>query len=183
MTLRFPLAKASLSALMAATTLAGGLAAPAAALAQPAYDTPPSSAYYDYHACQQDKTNRQVAGGILGAVGGAVIGSNLAHGGGRTGGALIGGAVGAAGGAAIGGATANCDNPPPAPYVAAGGPPPAYDDRYDDDRYSYGGGYDYSDSYRRCAMVEDRVFFPDGSVQRNHVRACQDTSGRWYVAE
>ena len=37
-------------------------------------------------------------------------------------------------------------------------------------------------AYRReCATVEDRVYFPDGTVQRGNVRACRDYSGRWHV--
>ena len=55
------------------------------------------------YACQQTKHQSQATGGILGALAGAVIGSNLAaHGGGRTGGALLGAAAGAAIGSNIG---------------------------------------------------------------------------------
>jgi hypothetical protein len=182
MTIRSTFAKSGLAAAIAAMTLTGALAEPMAASAQTsAYDSQ-SGTYYN--PCQRDKTNRQIAGGLLGAIGGAVIGSNLAHGGGRDGGAVIGGIAGAAGGAALGGATAACDPnqydqtadpaPPPPP------PPPGYGDRYGqpgdpayDDR-----GYDH-----RCAMVESRVFFPDGSIERDRVQACRDPNGRWYVAE
>jgi hypothetical protein len=179
MTLRLTLAKGGFAAAVAAMTLAGAVAAPQAASAQPtAYDAR-TGTYYD--PCKRDKTNREIAGGVLGAIGGAVIGSNLAHGGGRDGGAVIGGVVGAAGGAAVGGATAACDSdtyyttggPPPPP------PPPAYDDRYGqryDDR-----AYDDRDDHR-CAMVESRVYFPDGSIDRGQVRACRD-HGEWRVVD
>ena len=45
-----------------------------------------------------------------GEAAGAVIGSNLAHGGGREGGAIIGGVAGAAGGSAIARGTVHCDS-------------------------------------------------------------------------
>ena len=60
-------------------TLAGAIAAPQVASAQ---DQP----YQSYQDCKQDQTNRAIACGVLGAIGGAVIGSNVAHGGGRDGG-------------------------------------------------------------------------------------------------
>jgi hypothetical protein len=179
MTPRSTIARGGFAAAVAAMILAGAVAAPQAASAQPsAYD---SDAGTYYNPCQRDKTNREVAGGVLGAIGGAVIGSNLAHGGGRDGGALIGGALGAAGGAAVGGATAACD---PDPYYPTNGapppPPPGYGDRYGQ---PYDQRYDDRDAARHCAMVESRVYFPDGSVERDQVQACRDHAGHWYVAE
>jgi hypothetical protein len=180
MTIRLTIAKGSFAAAVAAMTLAGALAAPQVASAQQtAYDAR-TGTYYD--PCQRDKTNREIAGGVLGAIGGAVIGSNLAHGGGRDGGAVIGGVVGAAGGAAVGGATAACDsaryddnqgyNGPPPP------PPPQYDDRYNDPRYPASRPYEGD-----CTNVESRVYFPDGTVERDQVRACRGGDGHWFVAE
>jgi hypothetical protein len=175
MTLRMTLAKGSFAAAVAAMALTGAIAAPQAASAQStAYDAR-TGTYYD--PCRRDKTNREIAGGVLGAIGGAVIGSNLAHGGGRDGGAVIGGVVGAAGGAAVGGATAACDSdhyyrtsaPPPPP------PPPAYDDRY-------GQRYEDRDYGHRCAMVESRTYFPDGTIEREQVQACRD-HGQWRVVD
>jgi hypothetical protein len=177
MTKRLGLAKAGFAAAAAAMILAGGIAAPAFAQSAPNYG--PNGTYYD--PCQRDKTQRQVAGGILGAIGGAVLGSNLAHGGGRDGGALIGGALGAAGGAAVGGATAACDSapPPPPPAYAAAypppPPPPVDERRYDDGRYADRGG--------DCAMVEGRVYFPDGTIEHDQVHACRGDDGHWFVDE
>ncbi len=171
MSLRSSIGKASFAAAVAAMTLAGAVAAPGAASAQQSAYDEQTGTYYN--PCQRDKTDREVAGGVLGAIGGAVLGSNLAHGGGRTGGALIGGAVGAAGGAAVGGATAACD---PNQYNQTSGPPPAYDDRYD-------APYDDADRDHRCAMVESRVYFPDGSIQRDRVEACRDRHGHWRVTD
>jgi hypothetical protein len=60
-------------------------------------------------ACREKKSNNQVAGGLLGGIAGAVIGSNVARGGGRTGGAIIGGAAGAVAGSSIAKGEAKCD--------------------------------------------------------------------------
>jgi hypothetical protein len=161
MSMRSSLAKASFAAATAAMILAGGLAAPQAALAQSsAYDSQ-SGTYYD--PCRRDKTQREIAGGLLGAIGGAVLGSNLAHGGGRGGAAVAGGALGGLAGAGIGGATAACDSAAPAYYDSEAPPPPP--------------------PPPPCTMVESRVYFPDGTIQRDHVRACRDEDGRWFVNE
>jgi hypothetical protein len=32
-------------------------------------------------------------------------------------------------------------------------------------------------------MVEDRVYFPDGTTDSSSVRACRDDRGRWHVEE
>ena len=89
--------------------------------------------------CQQAKRSNSTAGTLFGGILGAVIGSNLAHGGGRTGGAVIGGLAGAAIGSNV--ARSSADNSP----VCEGGqyayapppPPPEYrrHDRYADDGY------------------------------------------------
>jgi hypothetical protein len=62
-------------------------------------------------ACNSQKRNNQVLGGVLGGVGGALIGNSVAHGGGKTGGTIIGGVGGAAAGVGIASATKHC---PPA---------------------------------------------------------------------
>ena len=86
---------APLSVALTAAIAVGAVASPS--LAQDYYG--PRNAVAD---CQVAKHQDQTAGGLLGALAGAVIGSNIAHGGGRTGGALIGAAAGAAGGSNIG---------------------------------------------------------------------------------
>ena len=187
MSVRLTIAKGAFAAAVGAMTLAGAVAAPVAASAQPYYD---NGGYSD--PCAQDKTNRAVAGGILGAIGGAVIGSNLAHGSSRTGAAVLGGAVGAAGGAAIGHSTSTCDK-----YYSSDAPPAySYNQQYydnngydDGDRYGgqYGGQYDNRYDNRayqpRCTQVWSQVWFPDGTTQRDQVRACRDSDGRWRVAD
>ena len=63
----------------------------------------------DGRRCAEAKSNNQLAGGILGALAGAAIGSNVAKGGGRTGGAIIGGVAGAAVGSSIAKGETKCD--------------------------------------------------------------------------
>ena len=60
--------------------------------------------------CHREKSGNAVAGGLLGGIAGAVIGSNVARGGGRTGGAIIGGVGGAALGSSIAKGQAHCDD-------------------------------------------------------------------------
>jgi hypothetical protein len=97
---------------------------------------------YDAYACQQTKHQNQTAGGILGALAGAVIGSNLAaHGGGRTGGALLGAAAGAAVGSNIGVASAHDSGACRAAYQ---------DNAYGQARYDNGYRYNREAQYREA---------------------------------
>src|ERR1700735_2123132 len=68
MTLRSTLAKGGFAAAVAAMPRPGAVAAPLSAPARPAYDDGQPAPYYD--PCQSDRTNREVAGGVLGAIGG-----------------------------------------------------------------------------------------------------------------
>ena len=71
--------------------------------------------------------------------------------------------------------------PPPPP------PPPGAYIPGDDQRYAGPNGYpepQYRDAPRqRCQMVEDRVFFPDGTSESSSVQACRDPRGHWRVVE
>lgn len=93
---------ASAAAAMAAIVAAGSLATPSFAQDYGAYG------YGDNYRnpCQQAQHDGGTGGGVLGALAGAVIGGNVAHGGGRTGGAIIGALAGAAIGDNIGRASA-----------------------------------------------------------------------------
>jgi hypothetical protein len=195
-------------AMFAATACIGLASAPPIASAQsqgPDYDNGgyqgQGGTYYDQ--CKRSQVDRSVIGGVLGAVAGATLGNSVTHGGAKLGGALIGGAAGAAGGAAIGHASAACDSGQDVPY--ASGPPPGYgDSQYappppappppgayippDDGRYAERDGRpDYAPPPPprddRCQMVEDRVFFPDGTTDSSTVRACRDDRGRWRVED
>jgi hypothetical protein len=94
-----------------------GLGAAASASAQ-SYNGP------GYDPCQREASNRGVTGGVLGAAGGAVLGSQFAASGHRRDGSLLGGVVGAIAGAAIGHSSAACNSAPPPPRYSDAPPPP-----------------------------------------------------------
>ena len=203
---RFDFAKGALLAGAACISLA----TPQFAAAQPGPDY--DSGHYDnsgqydsqngtyYDPCKRSQVDRSVVGGVLGAVAGATLGNSVTHGGAKLGGALIGGAAGAAVGAGIGHASAACDSGQPVPYAdqrADAGfdgppppPPPPPPGAYippDNDRYA---GAEDRGEYappppprERCQMVEDRVFFPDGTTESSSVQACRDGGGHWRVAD
>ncbi len=64
------------------------------------------------NACERDKHDAKVGGTLLGALGGAVVGSAVAGRGNKTGGALI----GAAGGAVVGNQLSRSKRPCPSGY-------------------------------------------------------------------
>lgn len=66
------------------------------------------------NACERDKHDAKVGGTLLGALGGAVVGSAVAGRGNKTGGALI----GAAGGAVVGNQLSRSKRPCPSGYHA-----------------------------------------------------------------
>jgi len=118
------------------STFAKSLAAAVAALvalgAAASASAQPGPGYSNYDPCQRDANNRSVTGGLLGAAGGAVVGSQLAASGHRRDGSLLGGLVGAIAGATIGHSTAACNSaPPPPPGEGAPPPPPGPQAYYD----------------------------------------------------
>ena len=146
--------KAGLAGLMALTAVA---AAPTFAAAQ-------SSTYYgarsyDYDPCRRDTVGRSTAGGVLGALAGAAIGSNVAGHHVRKEGAVLGALAGAAVGAGIGHSSAACRpssrqayNTDNRDYGDAAYSGYGYDDRYNNGYGSagynggYNGGYGYQDN-------------------------------------
>lgn len=188
-------AKAALAAAVGATALAG-MAAPTFASAQGYYD---SRGGYTYDPCRREKTNRGVAGALIGGALGAVIGSNAAAGGVRTEGSLLGGALGAGVGAAVGNSSAACDSYRSGYYDSG------YDGRYADYRYPDRGRYDHGyaydhyaparDSYNRdyypanrstgdgCTLAESPIYLPDGGVEHRYVRVCEGRNGRYQVVD
>ena len=68
-----------------------------------------ASAQESHRECRQHKQGNEVAGAVIGGIGGALLGNAIGHGGGREGGTIIGGVGGAAAGAAIGAGTVHCD--------------------------------------------------------------------------
>src|SRR5438445_11553290 len=88
-----PMTKSATFAKAALAAAAGlmALAAAGTASAQP----------YGYDPCHREANNRGVTGGVLGAAGGAVLGSQFAASGHRRDGSLLGGVIGAIAGASI----------------------------------------------------------------------------------
>lgn len=92
------------------TQAAGALAAGALAsglLALAAPSTPLAQTYHHHRhhhydryddRCARERRHAANTGTVVGAIGGALVGNSLAHGGGRTGGTLIGAGVGAVAG-------------------------------------------------------------------------------------
>jgi hypothetical protein len=160
MKFRTPIAKVALCAAGAAAALTALLPAAASAQApydQRAYDAP--GGYY-YNGCQRAQSNRSIGGGLAGAVGGAVLGGNVASRKVRDEGAILGGVVGAIIGSQIGKSTAACQPNGRAPtsygygYQAPQQDPYAYPPQY-------GYGYEprgYDQGYDRGARHSRRGY-------------------------
>jgi hypothetical protein len=152
----------------------------------PAYDASDYGrdvGYNDYYApyrnspCEQRRSDRQVAGGLIGALAGAAIGSNIGGHGARTEGAVLGAVAGGLVGANIGRSSAQCDNV-------------GYYYRYDQtypyresswDRRARSGRYDYRwYSSRRCRLAVAPTQYGDDMDYR-YVRVCPDGSGRYRI--
>lgn len=127
------------------------LAIPAAAMAQP-YDP----------ACVRENQNNRVAGTVLGAIGGAVIGGAVAGNGHKNDGAVVGALGGAVAGNAIAGAQGQ---PCPSGYVRVErrdqGPPPG-------DRRDYGDRRDHRDFWDGAPQdIRQRIDFMQDRVDRS----------------
>jgi hypothetical protein len=117
-------AKGALAAAAALVALGAAVSASAQPYNGQSYNGP------GYDPCQREASNRGVTGGLLGAAGGAVLGSQFAASGHRSDGSLLGGVVGAIAGAAIGHSSAACNSAPPPPRYSDAPPPgpSAYND-------------------------------------------------------
>lgn len=199
MTIRSTFVKASLTGVAGVMALSAALTAPTFAAAQSGpggyYD---SNRGYYYDPCRRDTTRRETTGGILGALAGAAIGSNVAGHHVRTEGAVLGGLLGAGVGVGVGKSTAACQ-----PGQAGNAPPPPRADEGDryGDRYEDRARYDerYEDRFHRydrqpvvvesrsepvgCTLAESPIYLPDGRVQKRFVRVCPDSNGRYQVVE
>ncbi len=132
------------------------------------------AAYVDDAGCRRDNS-ATVAGGIMGALAGAALGSNIAAHGHRNDGAVLGGVVGAFTGTAVGNAHTNyvCDQR---------GPYYSYRDTftYREARGSRSGRYSanaYSEMRCRLAIA------PIDNDERDfrYVRVCPDADGRYRI--
>jgi hypothetical protein len=144
------------------------------------YDAPSAPSYgrattYNGPATCRNDHSSATAGGILGALAGAALGSNIAAGGHRTDGAILGGVVGAGIGASVGNAhdKYRCDDR---------GPYYSYSDTiaYREDSRWRSGRYDYGYYSRmRCRLAAA----PIDSYGRDYryVRVCPDADGRYRI--
>jgi hypothetical protein len=201
--------KTSIFTKSALTAVAGVMALTTAAAVPSFAQAQSGGSYYD--PCRREQTNRGTVGGVLGALAGAAIGSNVAARKNRTEGALLGGAVGAVGGAVVGNNSAACRSGDYRSSYYDGGYnsggyngggyyserryEPYYEgSRYDRSRYSDDsyGDRGYTDSYTvvdrpagadGCTLAESPIYLPDGRVQKRFVRVCRDSAGRYQVVE
>jgi hypothetical protein len=143
------------------------------------YEPPPYAGYYGRPAsatipCSRDNSST-VAGGLIGALAGAVLGSQVAGRGDRTEGAVLGGVAGAVVGGAVGNANDRykCD---------ARGPYFSYDETvpYREGRRRYSSAYDYGYYERqRCRLAAAPVDAYGRDVR--YVRVCPDSEGRYRI--
>lgn len=141
-----------------------------------------SSSSYGADPCERSRDNRTVAGGLIGALAGAAIGSNVADDNVRSEGAVLGAVVGGALGAGVGRSTAQCDGDgyyftynQTYPYrepSAYGGYRGYRSGRYDYDYYSR----------QRCRLAAAPAFYR-GSTDYRYVRVCPDSRGRYRITE
>ncbi len=201
----------------AKSALAGiaGVVALSAAVAAPGFASAQSSNYYGggyYDPCQRSTSNRGTTGGVIGALAGAAIGSNVAARNARTEGAVLGGLLGAALGSKVGKDSAACGSQQRQSYYGSpqygsnGYADSSYYGGYGEQGYGYGNtgygnsGYDngagysnYGRSYgvadrnntgaENCSLAESPIYLPDGRVQKRFVRVCQDSRGRYQVVD
>jgi hypothetical protein len=144
------------------------------------YEPPPYAGYYGRSASSTSvpctsNNNSTVAGGLIGALAGAVLGSNVAGRGDRTEGAVLGGIAGAVVGGAVGNANDRykCDSR--GPYFS-------YDDTvpYREGRRRYSSAYDTNYYTRqRCRLAAAPVDAYGRDVR--YVRVCPDAEGRYRI--
>jgi hypothetical protein len=122
--------------------------------------------------CERRSSSNTAAGGVIGALAGAAIGSNLAGRGDRTAGAVLGAVAGGVAGAAIGSSTARCDT---RGYYFT------YDQTYPyrDSSYARDRRYDYY-SRRGCRLAQAPAYV-NGSTDYRYVRVCPDGDGRFRI--
>lgn len=144
------------------------------ASAYPADRYAADAAYVDSN-CRDNRRSNTVAGGLIGALAGAALGSNVAARNARTEGTVLGALVGGAAGAAVGRTTARCDTSgyyysynETIPYREA-----VYDRRSRNDYRRY--------SRMGCRLAEAPIDWGD-RVEYRYVRVCPDAEGRYRVA-
>lgn len=137
----------------------------------------PDYAYRD-NPCERRRSNNTTAGGVIGALAGAAIGSNVAARNARTEGAVLGALVGAGVGASVGRSTAQCDT---------NGYYYSYNQTYPYREGGYYRGADSSGRYnyrwyarRGCRLAVAPAYY-GGRQDYRYVRVCPDNRGRYRI--
>jgi uncharacterized protein YcfJ len=172
-----------------ALAAAAAFAAPSLASAQNYGYAPPTQG------CQQSVNNNRLAGGVIGAIGGAVLGKQIAGRNARSEGQVLGAVVGAVAGSEIGRRRVACDD-----YAYRGSQPTQRQSSYQNNGYGYSNydnGYQqpqyqdrtYNASYnpparyqQNCGWGNQTVRAPNGRHVTQNVWMCQANDGNWYPA-
>ena len=168
-------AKTSLTGAAALMALATTVSVPTFASAQSYGDRS-----YNYDPCRRDTTSRSTGGGIIGALAGAAIGSNVAGHNVRKEGAVLGALAGAALGASIGKRSAACNSGQSASaYYNDGSSYYGSNDGYaNGQRYygsnTYGSGYYNNGSYNNGYTGRSRTY------RQDRTRYDDDDQGQGY---
>lgn len=147
---------------------------------RPGYGRPdysrPDYAYND--PCRDRRQGNTVAGGLIGAIAGAALGSNVAASGARTEGAVLGALVGGGFGAAIGNSSAaKCDDN--GHYWTYNDTIPYREGSYYRNRNSGRYGYNYYNR-QRCRLAAAPSDW-GGRTEYRYVRVCPDRQGRYRI--
>ncbi len=141
-------------------------------------ESPPYAGYYGRPSTANvpcNSNNSTVAGGLIGALAGAVLGSNIAGRGDRTEGAVLGGIAGAVVGGAVGNANDRykCDSR--GPYFTQDETVP-----YREGRRRYSSAYDTNYYTRQSCRLAAAPVDAYGRDVR-YVRVCPDSQGRYRI--
>lgn len=133
---------------------------------------------YRDNPCERRRSNNTTAGGVIGALAGAAIGSNVAARNARTEGAVLGALVGAGVGASVGRSTAQCDT---------NGYYYSYNQTYPYNEGGYyrgastSGQYNYRWYARRGCRLAVAPAYYGGRQDYRYVRVCPDNRGRYRI--
>lgn len=150
------------------------------------WSAPPAAGYYgrdtayNMPSLRCDNNNNSMAiAGVIGALAGAALGSNVAARNARTEGAVLGAVVGGGLGATVGRANDRykCDSR--GPYFARSDTVPYRESSWDRDRRS--GDYDYAYYNRMNCRLAPAPVTNGGRDEQRYVRVCPDGQGRYRI--
>jgi hypothetical protein len=122
--------------------------------------------------CERHEGASAATGGVIGALAGAAIGSNVAGHGDRTGGAVLGALAGGAIGASVGAASAHCD---------ARGYYYSYAQTYPYRAHPGEETWRHDADVRRGCRLAPAPAYVDGRTDYRYVRVCPDPDGRYRI--